>query len=396
MKGFYPKKGQVILHVDMNSFFASVEMAYNPSLKGKPLAVAGDEELRKGIIVTCSYEARKYGVKTTMPIWKAKKLCPHLIVIKTNMDRYRTASELFFDELRQVTSLVEPVSIDEAYLDITNCYKLGTPIQIAERIQRNLLEQFDLPCSIGIAPNKSLAKMASDMKKPLGITVLRKRDITNILWPMPTIEMHGIGEKTAASLKTIHVHTIGDLARANDLQLRAAIGIRGIQLKERANGIDSRSVDPTAADENKSIGSSVTLPRDVANQSELMIVLKNLSETVSQRLKHRGYLTKNISVTIRYKDRKTIFRSRKFTNPIIKSEDILRAAQPLFLENWNGNAVRLLGITGQDLVEEESAFKQLDIFSYEKEARKEPLYKAIDNLKSKYGKSISAKRSLCS
>ena len=125
MRAFYPKNGRVILHVDMNSFFASVEMAYNPSLKGKPLAVAGDEEQRKGIIVTCSYEARKYGVKTTMPLWEAKKLCPDLIVVKTNMERYRTASEAIFEELRQFTALVEPVSIDEGYLDITDCYELG-------------------------------------------------------------------------------------------------------------------------------------------------------------------------------------------------------------------------------------------------------------------------------
>ena len=391
MRAFYPKKGRVILHVDMNSFFASVEMTYNPSLKGKPLAVAGEEEQRKGIIVTCSYEARKHGVKTTMPLWEAKKLCPELIVVKTNMERYRIASEAIFEELRRFTALVEPVSIDEGYLDITDCHELGTPIQIAEAIQRNLLEQLDLPCSIGIAPNKSLAKMASDMKKPLGITILRKRDIPNVMWPLPIIEMHGIGKKTAEKLKNLDVHTIGDLARANELQLRAAIGIRGIQLKERANGTDPRPVDPAAADENKSIGSSVTLPRDIANQSELFSVLENLSKGVSQRLKRRGYLTKNVAVTIRYKDRRTISRSKKFTNPINAAEDIFQAARPLFIEHWNGNAVRLLGITGQDLVEEDSAFKQLDIFSYEKEAKKEPLYKAIDNLERKYGKSIVQK-----
>ncbi|MBS4222350.1 DNA polymerase IV [Lederbergia citrea] len=391
MKEFYPKKGRVILHVDMNSFFASVEMAYDHSLKGKPLAVAGDEEKRKGIVVTCSYEARKYGVKTTMPLWEARKLCPHLIVKKPNFERYRTASQAMFEELRQISELVEPVSIDEGYIDITDCYELGSPMQIAETIQRSLLEQLDLPCSIGIAPNKFLAKMASDMKKPLGITILRKRDIPAVVWPLPTIEMHGIGEKTAEKLKAIQINTIGDLAHAHDMQLRAALGIRGLQLKERANGKDARPVDPDAAEGNKSIGSSITLPRDIANQSQLLSVLGDLSKSVSQRLKHKGYLTKNVSVTIRYKDRKTISRGRKINNPILGAEEIFQAAKPLFIDNWNGNSVRLLGITGQDLVEEDRAFEQLDLFSYEKAARKEPLYKAIDKITSKYGTSILQK-----
>ncbi|MEK3890821.1 DNA polymerase IV [Bacillus sp. FSL K6-3431] len=386
-RSFYPKKGRVILHVDMNSFFASVEMAYDPSLKGKPLAIAGDVEKRRGIVVTCSYEARQYGVKTTMPLWEAKKLCSQLIVKKPNLDRYREVSQAIFEELRQVTEWVEPVSIDEGYLDITDCHELGTPMDIALAIQQSLLRKLDLPCSIGIAPNKFLAKMASDMKKPLGITILRKRDLPHVIWPLPILEMHGVGEKTAEKLAGIQVHTIGDLIQINEQQLKSVLGIRGIKLKERANGNDTRPVDPAAAEENKSIGSSITLPRDITNQSELTVILEGLSESVSKRLKRKNYLTSNVSVTIRYKDRRTISRSRKFINPINKAEDILLAAITLFNENWNGDAVRLLGITGQDLIEEDSAYEQLDLFSYEKEARKEPLYKAIASIKSKYGDS---------
>src|SRR5574342_715287 len=189
MKDMYPKNGRVIFHVDMNSFYASVEMAYDPTLKGKPLAIAGNPEERRGIIVTCSYEARKFGVRTTMPLWEAKKLCPNLIIKKPNFERYRSASAAMFDLLRQYTELVEPVSIDEGYMDITDCSDLGSPPQIAESIQKRILEQLDLPCSIGIAPNKFLAKTASDMKKPMGITVLRKRDIPRILWPLEAGEM---------------------------------------------------------------------------------------------------------------------------------------------------------------------------------------------------------------
>ncbi|MCD4839601.1 DNA polymerase IV [Neobacillus sedimentimangrovi] len=388
MKKMYPKNGRVILHVDMNSFYASVEMAYDPSLKGKPLAIAGSVEERRGIIVTCSYEARKFGVKTTMPLWQAKKLCPQLIVKPPNFERYRAASKGIFDILRHYTELVEPVSIDEGYMDITESFEFGTPIEIAESIQKRILEQLDLPCSIGIAPNKFLAKTASDMKKPLGITILRKRDIPNILWPLNTSEMHGVGKKTAEKLKTIGIQTIGDLAKANDIQLKTLLGINGVRLKERANGIDHRPVDPESIEYFKSIGNSTTLPHDTTNQQEIFHVLDSLATTVSVRLKRKNVLSTTLGVTIRYKDRKTITRSTKTGNPINQKEEISEQAKQLFMKHWNGNPVRLLGITGFDLVEQEHAYKQLNLFSYEKEAKKEPLLKTLSSLRDKYGKKI--------
>jgi DNA polymerase IV len=388
VKEMYPKKGRVILHVDMNSFYASVEMAYDPSLKGKPLAIAGNVEERRGIIVTCSYEARKFGVKTTMPLWEAKKLCPQLIVKSPNFDRYRAASMGMFEILRQYTDLVEPVSIDEGYMDITESHEFGSPIEIAASIQKRILEQLDLPCSIGIAPNKFLAKTASDMKKPMGITILRKRDIQAKLWPLDTNEMHGVGKKTAEKLRTIGILTIGDLAAANEIQLKTLLGINGVRLKERANGVDSRPVDPESIEEFKSIGNSTTLPRDVTNQQELFHVLESLSETVSIRLKRKNVLATTLGITIRFKDRKTITRSKKTVNPICSKEELASFAKELFLKSWNGDSVRLLGITGYDLVEHDHAYKQLDLFSYEKEAKKEPLIKTISTLREKYGKAI--------
>ncbi|MEQ2526092.1 DNA polymerase IV [Bacillaceae bacterium CLA-AA-H227] len=388
MKNMYPKNGRVILHVDMNSFYASVEMAYDPSLKGKPLAIAGNPEERRGIIVTCSYEARKFGVKTTMPLWEAKKLCPNLIVKKPDFERYRAASMGMFELLNQYSKLVEPVSIDEGYMDITDSFELGSPLEIAEQIQKQLIRQLDLPCSIGIAPNKFLAKMASDMKKPLGITVLRKRDIPTVLWPMEAGEMHGVGKKTAEKLKNIGVHTIEDLAKANEIQLKALLGINGIRLRERANGIDNRPVDPDAISEFKSIGNSTTLPKDIANQQELFKVLDRLAEKVSVRLKRKKVMATTLSITIRYKDRHTITRSKKLMNPVSTQEDILKMAKQIFVGHWTGHAVRLLGITGTDLVENDQAVKQLDLFSYEKDAKKEPLINIVSKLKEKFGPHI--------
>lgn len=388
MKEMYPKNGRVILHVDMNSFYASVEMAYDPTLKGKPLAIAGNVEERRGIIVTCSYEARKFGVKTTMPLWEAKKLCPQLIVKSPNFDRYRSASMGMFEILRQFTEQVEPVSIDEGYVDISECHEFGSPIEIAKSIQKRIMAILDLPCSIGIAPNKFLAKMASDMKKPMGISILRKRDVPIVLWPLNTNEMHGIGKKTAEKLTTIGINTIGELAKGNEIQLKALLGINGTRIKERANGIDNRLVDPESVTDFKSIGNSTTLPKDATNQQELFRVLESLAETVSVRLKRKNVLASTIGITIRFKDRKTITRSKKLANPINHKDDITMVAKQLLLKNWNGDAVRLLGITGYDLVEHDLAYKQLDLFSYEKDAKKEPLLKTLSTLREKYGENI--------
>ena len=388
MKEMYPKNGRVILHVDMNSFYASVEMAYEPKLKGKPLAIAGNPKERRGIIVTCSYEARKLGVKTTMPVWEAKKLCPQLIVMKPNFERYRMASHGMFDILQRYSDLVEPVSIDEGYVDITESFELGTPLEIVEKIQKQILTQMDLPCSIGIAPNRFLAKMASDMKKPLGITVLRKRDVKQVLWPLSVIEMHGVGKKSAEKLNHHQIFTIGDLAMANDIQLKALLGINGIRLKERANGIDPRPVDPEAASEFKSVGNSTTLPSDIANQHQLLQVLETLAEKVAIRMKRKKVMATSLGITIRYKDRKTITRSKKLENPISQQEDLYKESKQIFLKNWNGDSVRLLGVTGSDLIEKRQAIKQLDLFSYEKDAQKEPLLETLNQLRLKYGDSI--------
>jgi DNA polymerase-4 len=385
------KGGRVILHVDMNSFYASVEMAHNPALKGKPLAIAGNAKERRGIIVTCSYEARKFGVKTTMPIWQAQKLCPGLILMEPNFDRYRTASQGIFDLLRMYTPLVEPVSIDEGYLDITDYCENQSPVEIAYTIQKRIMETMDLPCSIGIAPNKFLAKTASDMKKPMGITILRKREVQEKLWHLPVGEMHGVGQKTAEKLATLNIHTIGDLANAHEMALKKLLGINGIRLRERASGIDRREVDPESIYDFKSVGNSTTLPRDVTNQHELLKVLQRLSDKVSGRLKKKELLTMKVQIMIRYKDRRTITRGKTLQNPIYKAEDLYNHARDLFTKHWNGNPVRLLGVTANEVVEQQEAIKQLDIFSFVQDEKEVKLDTAMEKLTKKFGDKIIQK-----
>jgi DNA polymerase-4 len=352
------------------------------------LAIAGNVEERKGIVVTCSYEARAFGVRTTMPLWEAKQNCPQLIVRKPNFERYRKSSQAMFALLRTYTDLVEPVSIDEGYMDVTDCTLSLTPIQIAEEIQQRLKKELLLPCSIGIAPNKFLAKMASDMKKPMGITVLRKRELSTKLWPMQVGEMHGVGAKTAEKLKTIQITTIGELAKGNDYQLKHLLGINGERLKKRANGEDNRPVDPDSVSEFKSIGNSTTLPADTDDEQVIEKVLEKLANSVSARMKRKSVLSHNVQLVIRYGINHTVTRSRKLANPIESVEHIMEAALFLLKKHWNGDPVRLLGITAQDMVEKDQSVKQLDLFTFQEDAKHEPLHKILQELEDKFGKGI--------
>ncbi|HLR01383.1 MAG TPA: DNA polymerase IV [Virgibacillus sp.] len=379
-------KRRIIFHIDMNCFYASVEMAYDPKLKGKPLAIAGNPYERKGIIVTSSYEARSKGVKTTMPLWQAKKLCPELLVLPPNFDRYRSASKEIFTILSDITPLVQPVSIDEGYMDVTDFKKDVHPIQLAKDLQQTIIDQLDLPCSIGIAPNKFLAKMASDMKKPLGITVLRKRDLSVKLWPMDIEKMYGVGEKTAEKLRKMGIHTIGELAQFDEYTLRQFLGINGERLKDRALGNDQRVVDPDAVYEFKSIGSSQTLPQDTTNESEIQQLMLKLTDNVERRLKRKNAAGLTVQLMIRYHDHKTITRSKKTSTYLYTKEDILRVAKDLWNEHWNSEPVRLLGITVQDVKEKQDIAEQLDLFTYQDRLEKEHLYDAIQTLSDKYGK----------
>ncbi|WP_077621650.1 DNA polymerase IV [Sediminibacillus massiliensis] len=385
MSKWYPKNGRVILHVDMNSFYASVEMAYDPTLKGKAIAIAGNPEERKGIVVTSSYEARKKGVKTTMPLWEARKLCPELTVLRPNFDRYRTASREMFKILAEITPVVQPVSIDEGYMDISGCSELGSPLFIADMIQTRILTELDLPCSIGIAPNKFLAKMASDMKKPMGITVLRKRDLPEKLWPLPIGEMYGIGNKTAEKLSKVNIQTIKDLVEADPYLLKRMLGVNGERLQKKAEGMDSSPVDPDAIHDFKSIGSSETLPMDTTEEGEIEKLFRKLAKSVAARMNRKQAVGKSVQIMIRYHDRKTVTRRKKVAEYIDKEEDIFSIGVELFEKHWNAEPIRLLGITIQDLAEKKDVAQQLDLFTYQKEAEKEKLYQAIDRLTEKYG-----------
>ncbi|MCZ8512099.1 DNA polymerase IV [Paenibacillus filicis] len=385
----YPVNGRVILHIDMNAFYCSVHEAVEPEkYKDRPIAVAGSVELRKGIIVTCSYKARALGVKTGMLVGQAQKLCPELILIRPDFDLYRQFSRRFMKIAYEYSPLVEAMSIDECYIDITGSKTFGTPLEIARMIQERIREELRLPCSIGVAPNKLLAKMASDMKKPNGLTVLRKRDVPALLWPEPCASLYGIGKKTAEKLKRLQIHTLGQLAHANESLLKDQFGVMGPALKRAANGEDGSPVNPER-DQSKSIGHTTTLPSNYTEREAIHRVFLNLSDQVGRRLRRQGLMANTVQITIRDPDMKTITRAAKLPEPSENADVFHKEACKLFDRHWKPEEpVRLLGVTLQNLVAKQETAVQLDLFSYEKEPQKEKLTQAMDALRDKYGEHV--------
>ncbi|MGV2885287.1 DNA polymerase IV [Paenibacillus taichungensis] len=383
---YYPTAGRVILHVDMNAFYCSVHEAEEPELySGKATAVAGSSEVRKGVIVTCSYTARSRGISTGMVVHQALKKCPDLIVIRPDFHLYRRYSKEFMKIAYSYTPLLEATSIDECYLDITGSRQFGTPLEIAESIQTRIRDELGMPCSIGIAPNKLLAKMASDLKKPNGISILRMRDVPQILWHRPCNEMFGIGKKTAEKLKKLGIETIGQLAKSDERMLTDVFGINGSWLKNSANGINHSAVQ-AEREANKSIGHTTTLPADISEMDDVHRVLLNISDQVARRLRKHEMLSQGIQITIRTPDMKTITRSRMMEVPTEDASIIYREACALFSKHWGGGKpVRMLGVTLQTLIPREESAIQLDLFDYEQKPKKENLIRIMDQLRDKFG-----------
>jgi len=390
--------GRAILLVDMNAFFISCEMSRNPALKGKPAAVAGDPKNRTGIILTANYEARKYKIKTTMLVHEAKKLCPDLILIPPDHEFYEQKSREVMNILRRYSPVIEQNSIDEAWLDITGCEVLfGTPVEIAQKIMKDIMNELDLWCSIGISENKFLAKMASEMKKPLGITEVWQKDVKEKIWPLPVREMYGIGRQTEKKLSNLAIYTIGDLACCDRKLLTKNLGKWGEELQKLANGIDLSPVTEHPHHDSKSISRSTTLPRDITDIDEAKTVLLRLSEEVGAEARAYGYKGRTVSITIKYKDFHSITR-QKSINPTYLTRDIYRTGISLLEENWDKHRpVRLLGIGLDNFNDSDDMERQISLFDIMEEAdsstsgsrvREENLEKAIDSIRAKYGKDI--------
>lgn len=386
-KSLHKSKRRYILHVDMNAFYCSVHAAENPEkYAGKPTGVAGSVELRKGIVVTSSYEARARGVRTGMTVRQAVSLCPDIELIAPDFDLYRRYSRAFMSIAGNYTPLVEAVSIDECYLDVTGSGQFGSPVEIAETIQKRIRTELSLPCSIGVAPNKLLAKMASDMRKPNAITILRRRDVPRILWGKPCQSLFGIGARTAEKLaRLLNIRTIGELAAADERMLIEKFGVYGSWMKRAAHGLDDAPVQPLA-EAAKSIGHTTTLPADLTTREQYRRVLLNLADQTTRRLRRQRLMCATVQIVIRNPEMKTITRACSLQSPTDDTMIVYETACRLMDENWQvGNAVRLLGVTLQNLSPKQETAVQLDLFSYDESPKRDELIRAMDRLRDKFG-----------
>ena len=380
---------RVVFLVDMNAFYISCEKTRHPEIEGKPAAVAGDPVNRTGIILTANYEARKYGVKTAMILREAFRLCPDLLIIPPDHSFYEKKSKEVMNILSDYTPAVEQNSIDEAWLDMTGCEALfGQPAESAKSIMERIKTELELWCSIGISENKFLAKMASEMKKPLGITELWVKDIQEKMWPLPVNHMYGVGRQTAKKLNDMGILTIKDLAQASKEYVYKRLGKTGAELVLLANGIDTALVKQNK-EEMKSIGRSTTLPRDITDIEYAKSILQELSDDVGMTARKHGKKGHTVQITIKYSDFNTITRQMTI-DATCNMKDIYAAGEMLLENNWSKEPVRLLGISlsGFDNNTEQISLFQVDINEEKQEDKIDNLEDTIHKLRQKYGAEI--------
>lgn len=380
---------RVIFLVDMNAFFISCEMTRQPSLRNKPAAVAGDPSRRTGIILAASYEARAFGVRTTMLVHEAQRRCPDLILVPPDHAFYERKSAEVMALLARFAPVLEQNSIDEAFLDVTGCEALfGPPPMMAQQIMQAINDELGLWCSIGISSNKFLAKMASEMHKPQGITELWPADLPEKLWPLPAAAMYGVGQKTADRLKSLGLQTIGDLARVHEDVLVGLLGKFGREISRHARGIDPDPVIPHSGDSVKSIGRSTTLVNDIHDLDEARQVLLTLADEVGRSARHHQKQGRTVQIVIKYSDFSMITRQMTVAATSATGE-IYQAGSRLLEQNWHADKpVRLLGI-GLSGFDSETAERQLSMFdqpALDRPAdRQNRVDQAMDSIRDRFG-----------
>lgn len=339
---------QVIAHVDMDAFFAAIEIRDNPSLRNHPVAVGGVGN--RGVISTANYEARKYGVHSAMPSIQAKRLCPNLILLPGNHAHYRQVSAQVMEILATFTPIIEVVSVDEAYLDLTGSLRrLGKVEEIAHQIQQRIWLETHLTCSVGIGISKSVAKIASGYRKPQAITIVKPADTTDFLAPLPLKAINGIGPVALKKLDKFGVKTVGQLRQLPSSALHSIFGSSAQTFLNLSAGIDLRRVGDRSRD--KSIGKERTFEHDISNQFEMRKIVLNLADEVSHKLRVKGFKAQAVSLKIKLKDFQVITRSSSFTHPTFSSTEIRNRAQILFNKvSSHVGAVRLIGFRAEQLV----------------------------------------------
>jgi DNA polymerase-4 len=339
---------RAIVHLDLDAFFASVEVLQKPELVDKPVVVGGRPEER-GVVASASYAARAFGIGSAMPTSRAVALCPEIIVLPPHHRLYREYSSRVMDILHETSPMMQQVSIDEAYLDLTDCVNdWEDTIVRARELQQQVRQEVGLSASLGVASNKLVAKVASDRNKPGGLTVVRPGEEEGFLAPLPVRVLWGIGPVTAQRLGEMGISTVGDLARVPPEELRARFGSHGTAMAQHCRGIDSRPV--ITEWERKSVSQERTFTRDVANTEVLSRQLWELSQGVAQHLKRSNLAAGTVAIKLRYADFTTLTRQLRLDVPTDDEQEIYRAARVLLNKAWQqGRAVRLLGVAGRHL-----------------------------------------------
>lgn len=369
---------RTILHVDMDAFFAAVEQRDNPSLKGKPLLIGHDGP--RGVVSTASYEARPYGCHSAQPMAVAKRLCPNAIVLPVRGERYRDVSQQMFSILEAFSPVIEPLSIDEAFLDLTGTERAFGPAKdVARRLRSRIKSDLDLTASVGLAPNKYLAKLGSDMNKPDGLTIIGPEDIDRILPPLPVTKIWGIGKATAARLEQHGIRTIGQLRQKSMEWLQQHFGAEADRYFNLARGLDDRPVVPDR--EAKSISHEQTFAVDLADREEVLRVLLDQVEQVARRLRKHRLQARGVAIKIRYGNFETINRSMTLPSPTDATADLWKATQELFAK-WEFHSVRLIGMGADRLSTGE---EQMSLFIDPQRERQKKLDAVADRINEKFG-----------
>ncbi len=375
----------MILHIDMDAFFAAVEQISDPRLAGKPVLVCGDVESRS-VVAAASYEARPFGVHAGMPAREARRLCPAGIFVPGNPSKYVSLSLQILEIFKATTPLIEPMSIDEAFLDLRGTSWDGErATEAGLRIQDQVEGRFHLTCSVGIGPNKLIAKMASGIHKPRGITALDREAFHARFWARPTQELWGVGEKTAQALRRLGISTIGDLAASEPGLLAKTFGILGPALKRAARGEDDSPVIPYFEGiPNKSMGHEHTLERDEADPEEIDRLLLRLSDQTTRRLRKEGYRGRRVTLKLRFSDFETWTRQRTLSEPTNETAPVLAAARGLLEANWKGESLRLVGVSVGQLLQN-YAIDNRDLWQDRTWIRE--WIQAIDSIRDRFGDS---------
>jgi DNA polymerase-4 len=371
---------RVVLHIDMDAFFISVEQRDAPSLKGKPAAVCGS--LSRSVITSATYEARPYGIRAGMSTQEAKRRCPQLILVEGNHSKYTETAARIFSILKDYTPLVEVASIDEAYLDMTQSQLLfQSPLHVAQWIKERIRREEELTCSIGIAPNKLLAKLGSNLQKPNGLVQIQKEKIEELFMDLPVSKLYGIGPKLTEELNSLGILACSQLGKFPVSLLKRRFGIIGQRLHEMGLGLDDSPVVPFDEEEDaKSISHSVTLEENTSDLNTLKKVLLQLSERVSQRMRRDGLYGRRIVLTVRYSDFYTFSKQKTISKWIHSGNEIYREAFEIFQWISHPKPIRLLGV-GVSLLKKE--WCQLDLF--EKGDKKEKMLQAMDRVNERFG-----------